>query len=199
MKYIVLFLSVFLLFSCWSSPEVISMENDKNIENSITLQTELYDNIKPITFSDQNDLNNFEKRLVELDKEIESNTWSITSNQVVEKARLLDYTWKTWEALKLYEENFDKDNNDKSLAYNNNMAKLYEKLWAYEQAIGRYSFLIEYFNRADYLRNIANIWKKLWDEEKYKKFMDEYNKIFNAEPEVKEIEVSSWGTVELSQ
>lgn len=175
------------------------MENDKNIENSITLQTELYDNIKPITFSDQNDLNNFEKRLVELDKEIESNTWSITSNQVVEKARLLDYTWKTWEALKLYEENFDKDNNDKSLAYNNNMAKLYEKLWAYEQAIGRYSFLIEYFNRADYLRNIANIWKKLWDEEKYKKFMDEYNKIFNAEPEVKEIEVSSWGTVELSQ
>ena len=71
MKYIVLILSIFLLFSCGGSPKEVSMENDKGIDNIITLNPNSYDQLKPITFWDKRDVNNFKNRLVELDKEID--------------------------------------------------------------------------------------------------------------------------------
>ena len=101
----------------------------------------------------------------------------MTYDQVIDKARLLDYLWKTWKALELYEQNFSINKNDKSIAYNHNMARLYDKLWAYKQALIRYWFIVEYFNRGDYLKDMAKIFEKMWDEEKAKKAMDWYNKI----------------------
>jgi tetratricopeptide (TPR) repeat protein len=153
----------------------LSVVNDRLIENKINLNIDLYNKTTKITFNDPKDIENFENKLQEVNEDIENNTWSLSLDQIFDKAKYLDYLGQTWKALEIYEQNFDENINAMSLAYNHNMAKLYETLWAYDDAMIRYEFLIRYFNRPDYLRDVANLWKIIWNEKKYEEVMNTYN------------------------
>ena len=215
-----IFFLTLLLSSCWNKNEEkkelpitndkekkeLSISNDKEIINKIVIKKELYSKTTEVTFHDPLDIEKFEKDLKALNKEIESNTGVLSFEQVIDKARLLDYLWKTWEALELYVDNFENNMNDKSFVYNHNMARLYEKLESYDDALQRYWFLIRYFNKWEYYKDIANIWKKRWDEEKYKKAMTVYNKLMKKtnsgsvntkSVETKEVKISADWVLEI--
>lgn len=197
-----------VLSSCWTTKEiithtdgeVISVTNERNIKNSITVNNKLYSKTWAITFHNPEDIEKFENDLKEINKKIKDNSWVLTYRQVVEKARLLDYLGKTWEALKLYVNNFNSTANSLSVAYNHNMAKLYEKAGAYKEALLRYWFLIEYYKRKDYYKDMSRIFEKMWETEKAKKAMDWYKKTIKkkAEIEVKELKVSEDWVLEIN-
>ena len=82
------------------------------------------------------------------------------------------------------------------------MGRLYERLEAYDEALKRYWFLIRYFNRGDYYKDVANIWKKRGDEEKYGTSMKAYNKVMkkntsNNGIEIQEVKVWTDWVIEL--
>ncbi len=200
-KLLLGFVLLMLLTSCWNKYEEgkeISVVNEREIENKIIVKNWLYSKITPVTFRDPKDIAKFKEDLEKVNKQIQSNTGGVTYAQIVEKARLLDYLWKTWEALELYVDNFENNTNNKSLAYSHNMARLYEKLEAYDEALKRYWFLINYFKRKDYYKDVANIWKKRWDNEKYEQAINVYNKTINKDPvKATEVNVSSDWVIEL--
>lgn len=177
MKKILLFIiSIFVLASCTQESEIISIENLQKVKNTITTTPSIYSQTTKVTFHNEKDIEKFKSDLDLINKEIKSNTWSLTFNQIMDKAKLLDYLWNTGEALELYEENFSINGHSESIPYNHNLAKLYEKLWEDKKALDRYEFLIKYFGRNDYLKDIAKIFKKQWNEVKYEQSMTLYNK-----------------------
>jgi len=178
-KTLSIFILLLLLTSCWSKnqdDEEITVKSGEKIENKITIKNNIYSKTTKITFHDPKDIEKFNKELADINKEISSNTGAITYNQIISKARLLGYLWKTGEALKLYVDNFEKNMNNKSLAYNHNMAKLYEKLWEPNLALKKYIYIISHFKKFNYFKDIANIWKQKWNEKKYNKAMNAYSK-----------------------
>lgn len=172
------------------------MNNDRSIENKIIIDNELYKQTTQVTFRDPKDIASFEKKIDELNKQIKSNTGALSYDQIIEKTRYLDYLGKTWEALELYIDNFDNQKHAMSVPYNHNIAKLYEKLGAYDQAITRYEFLVNYFWSKDYYKEIAKVYKKQGNTEKY----DEYMKLYKPESDdnsPKQIEIDANGTIHL--
>lgn len=187
MKNIIAMLGILFFLSACSFQKDDLDNNKENLINKVENQQikivkntnrDYFTKTTKITFPEEN-IKQFEKDLEKLNKEIISNTWNITYEQIIDKAKLLDYLWRTWEALKLYVDNYENDWNDFSVVYNHNLAKLYDSLDAYDEALQIYWFLITTFNRKDYLKDIAEIWKKRWNEEKYTKAITEYNKLFN--------------------
>lgn len=124
------------------------------------------------------DKEKFKKDMKKIDNTIYASGWVISFEQIVEKARLQDYLWEIWKSIKLYEENFNLDNNSGSIVYNHNMAKLYERVKEYNLALERYKFLIEKMNNFQYFRDVAMMYKNSWDDINYKKYIDLYNKYY---------------------
>ena len=120
----------------------------------------------------------FKKEIDNIDKLIQENG-QITFEHIINKARNLEYVWNLWGAIKLYEENFYKEENKNSIVYNHNMAKLYETAWEYDLALERYKYIIIEHKRNDYLRDLSLLYEMIWNEKKAKTAMDAYKKLFN--------------------
>jgi len=207
MKKFILIISILLTLTACNNTNTTNIEKsnttntwivEENVDTSNDVN--LFSKTTKITFPEENVVQ-FKKDLEKLDNEIKNNTWSITYRQILDKARLLDYLWKTWEGLKLYVDNYNIDNNDKSLAYNHNLAKFYEKLSAYDSALKIYWKLIKDFWKNEYMRDVANLWKNRWDNEKYEKAMELYRKKFSKNNpswlEIKDVKVWSGWTIKL--
>jgi tetratricopeptide (TPR) repeat protein len=162
---ILLVVAVIILLSC-----IFKRGNDPQV----ILHPDLWDKTSPITFYDTGDLAMIQKQSADLDVEIQSNTGQMTVNQVMDKARLLDYLGKPGEAIKLYEEHFTDGINSKNSSYYHNIGRLYEKVGEYDLAIFRYQYIIHTYKRYSYYKDIAEAYQKAGNQKKYEEYMGLY-------------------------
>ena len=193
MKKILLILFMLLLFtSCFNKKEQIKeleqvkeekeiivewLEINKTILENIwpvILHRNLYNITTKIEFKDEKDVEKFRNDLQILNEVVDTQTWSITLVQILNKVKFLWYLWESWKALEIYENNYNTFS--WSIAYNHNMWRLYDKLWEYQSSLNMYWYIIEKFKQNRYLIDISKVFKKMWKDIKAEKAIQLYNK-----------------------
>ena len=119
-----------------------------------------------LTFS-EDDITKFKKELKELDKKILDQEDWITFDQVVQKARYLDYIWNQRDSIKLYLNHSEKYST--SIIFKHNLWDLYERVWEYDRAITEYEFIVKNKRDYKYLENLIRLYEKVWNKDKLAK------------------------------